>query len=405
MLFGEHSPDHLDLIKSDKTMADEDYYDILGVDKDASKDEIKKAYRKKAKKYHPDKNPDNPEEAREKFKRISEAYEVLADDEKRRRYDRYGKQGVKQEFTGGDFDWSDFSHREEVEDIFSEFFGGGRRRTGGFEDIFNSFFGGSRRNRRKKKRRGRDLQLSFEVDLKDIKEGTEKTVKINRKAQCEECGGSGSKTGGTKTCPKCGGAGEVKQAQRRGFQQIVRIAECDRCDGTGEIIENPCPHCNGSGVVEKTETITINVPAGAEDGTRLRIRGKGEAALRGGQPGDLYVTLRVRKDDRFERRGDDVLTKAKVSMTEAALGTSIEVPTLDGKAEVKVPPGTQPEDILRIPDKGLKKQRGSGYGNQLIQVEVKIPENLNDEQKKILERFKKIEKEKNKSWFDRIRGK
>jgi len=386
-------------------MNEEDYYDILGLDKDASKDEIKKAYRKKAKKYHPDKNPDNTEEAREKFKKISEAYEVLADDEKRRRYDRYGKQGVKQEFSGGDFDWSDFSHREEVEDIFSEFFGGGRRRTGGFEDIFNSFFGGSRRNRRKKKRRGRDLQLSFEVDLKDIKEGTEKTVKINRKAQCEECGGSGSSSGGTKTCPKCGGAGEIKQAQRRGFQQVVRITECDRCDGSGEIVENPCPHCNGSGVVEKTETITINVPPGAEDRTRLRIRGKGEAAPRGGQPGDLYVTLRVREDDRFERRGNDVLTKAKVSMTEAALGTSIEVPTLDGKAEVKVPPGTQPGDILRIPDKGLKKQRESGYGDQLIEVEVKIPEDLDDEQKKILERFGDIEKEKNKSWFDRIRGK
>jgi len=386
-------------------MNDEDYYDILDVDKDASKEDIKKAYRKKAKKYHPDKNPDNQEEAREKFKKISEAYEVLADDEKRQRYDRYGKQGVKQEFSRGGFDWSDFSHREEVEDIFSEFFGGERRRSTGFDDLFSEFFGGNRRSRRKRKKRGRDLQLSFEVDLKDIKDGTEKTVRINRKAQCEECDGSGSKSGGTKTCPKCGGAGEIKQAQRRGFQQIVRITECDRCDGLGEIVENPCPNCNGSGVLEKTETITINVPAGAKDGTRLRIRGKGEAAPRGGQPGNLYVTLRVRPDDRFERRGDDVLTKAKVSMTEAALGTTIEVPTLEGKAEIKVPSGTQPGDILRMRDKGLKRQRGSGYGDQLIEVKVKIPEDLDDEQRKILERFKNIEKEKNKSWFDRIRGK
>ncbi|MBS3781118.1 MAG: molecular chaperone DnaJ [Candidatus Thermoplasmatota archaeon] len=386
-------------------MAEEDYYEILGVDQDASKDEIKRAYRKKAKKYHPDKNPDNQEEAREKFKKISEAYEVLADDEKRKRYDRYGKQGVKQEFGNGGFDMSDFSHRDDVQDIFSDLFGGGGRRSGGFEDLFSEFFGGSRRSRRKKKKRGRDLQLSFEVDLEDVREGTEKTVKINRKAQCEECGGSGSRSGGTKTCPKCGGAGEVKQAQRRGFQQIVRITECDRCDGTGEIVENPCPECNGSGVVDKTETITINVPPGAEDGTRLRIRGKGEAAPRGGQPGDLYVTLRVRGDDRFERRGYDILTKAKVSMTEAALGTTIKVPTLEGKAEVKVPLGTQPGDKLRMPDKGLKKQKGSGYGDQLIEVEVKIPEDLNDEQRKILERFENIEKEKNKSWFDRIRGK
>ncbi len=386
-------------------MAEEDYYEVLGVDKDASKDEIKRAYRKKAKKYHPDKNPDNQEEAREKFKKISEAYEVLADDEKRQRYDRYGKRGVKQEFSGGDFDWSDFSHREDVEDIFSEFFGGGRRRSGGFEDLFSNFFSGSRRSRRKEKKRGRDLQLSFEVDLSDIKEGTEKTVKINRKGQCEKCGGSGSKSGGSKTCPKCGGAGEIKQAQRRGFQQVVRITNCDRCDGIGEIVEDPCPKCNGSGVVERTETITINVPAGAEDGTRLRIRGKGEAAPRGGQTGDLYVTLRVRDDDRFERKGDDVLTKANVSMTEAALGTKIGIPTLGGKAEVKVPPGTQPGDILRIPDKGLKKRRGSGYGDQLIEIDVKIPEDLNEEQKKILDRFENIEKEKNKSWFDRIRGK
>jgi len=404
-LFGGHSPDRLDLTESEKNMADEDYYDILGVDKDASKEEIKKAYRKKAKKYHPDKNPENTDEAREKFKKISEAYEVLADDEKRKRYDRYGKQGVKQEFSGGGFDWSDFSHRDEVEDIFSDLFGGGRRRSSGFEDLFSEFFGGTRRSRRPRKRRGRDLQLSFEVDLEDIKDGTEKTVKINRKAKCEECNGSGSQSGGTKTCPKCGGAGEVKQAQRRGFQQVVRITECDRCDGVGEIVEDPCPECSGSGIVEKTETITINVPPGAKDGTRLRVKGKGEAAPRGGQSGDLYVTLRVREDDRFERRGDDVLTEANISMTEAALGTTIKVPTLEGRAEVKVPPGTQPEDKLRIPDKGLKKQRGSGYGNQLIRVNVKIPEDLTDEQKKMLERFENIEKDKNKSWFDRIRGK
>ncbi len=386
-------------------MTDEDYYDILGVDRDASQDEIKKAYRKKAKKYHPDKNPENADEAREKFKKISEAYEVLADEEKRKRYDRYGKQGVKQEFSGGDFDWSDFSHRGDVEDLFSDLFGGGKRGGQGVEDLFSSFFGGRRRSGRKKQNRGKDLRMRFEVDLKDVKDGTEKTVKLSRKAKCEECGGSGSKTGGTKTCPKCGGAGEVKQAQRRGFQQFVRISECDRCDGMGEIVENPCPNCGGNGVVEKTETITINVPPGAKDGTKLRIRGKGEAAPRGGKPGDLYVTLRVRSSEGFERKGDDVLTEADVSMTEAALGTKIKVPTLEGKAEIEVPPGTQPGDILRIPDKGLKRQRGSGYGNQLVKIDVKVPEDLTDTQKEILEDFEEMEKEKNKSWFDKIRGK
>ena len=394
--------------RSDGAMSvtDEDYYDILDVDRDASKDEIKKAYRKKAKKYHPDKNPDNAEEAREKFKKISEAYEVLADDEKRKRYDRYGKQGVKQQFSGGDFDWSDFSHQEDVEDIFSEFFGGRRGGRGGFEDLFSSFFGGTRRNRRSsKKKRGRDLQIRVDVDLNDVRDGTEKTVRLNRKAQCGKCGGSGSESGGTKTCPKCGGAGEVKQAQRRGFQQIVSITECDRCDGMGDIVETPCPKCNGTGVVDKTETITIDIPPGAKDGTKMRVRGKGEAAPRGGRSGDLYVVLKIRPDDRFERKGDDVLTKAKVTMTEAALGTEIEVPTLEGKAEVKIPPGTQHGDILRIPDKGLRRRRGNDYGDQLVEVEVKVPEDLTDEQKDLLKKFGDIEQEKNKSWFDRIRGK
>ncbi|MFW5946301.1 MAG: molecular chaperone DnaJ [Candidatus Natronoplasma sp.] len=386
-------------------VTDEDYYDILDVDKDASQEDIKKAYRKKAKKYHPDKNPENTDEAREKFKKISEAYEVLADEEKRKRYDRYGKQGVKQEFSGGNFDMSDFSHREDVEDIFSDLFGGRRGGRGGFEDLFSSFFGGSRRSRGRKKNRGRDLQIRFEVDLEDIRDGTEKTVKLNRQAQCEECGGTGSRTGGTKTCPKCGGSGEVKRAQRRGFQQVVRITECDQCDGTGEIVEDPCPQCNGRGVVDKTETITIDVPPGARDGTKLRVRGKGEAAPRGGQPGDLYAVLRIRPDDRFERKGADVVTNAEISMTEAALGTAIQVPTLNGKAEVKVPSGTQPGDILRIPDKGLRRQRGSGYGDQLVEIDVKVPEDLNSEQEELLEKFKELEKEKNKSWFDRIRGK
>ncbi len=388
------------------SVTDEDYYDILDVDRDASKDEIKKAYRKKAKKYHPDKNPDNAEEAREKFKKISEAYEVLADDEKRKRYDRYGKQGVKQQFSGGDFDWSDFSHQEDVEDIFSEFFGGRRGGRGGFEDLFSSFFGGTRRNRRSsKKKRGRDLQIRVDVDLNDVRDGTEKTVRLNRKAQCGKSGGSGSESGGTKTCPKCGGAGEVKQAQRRGFQQIVSITECDRCDGMGDIVETPCPKCNGTGVVDKTETITIDIPPGAKDGTKMRVRGKGEAAPRGGRSGDLYVVLKIRPDDRFERKGDDVLTKAKVTMTEAALGTEIEVPTLEGKAEIKIPPGTQHGDILRIPDKGLRRRRGNDYGDQLVEVEVKVPEDLTDEQKDLLKKFGDIEQEKNKSWFDRIRGK
>ncbi len=391
-------------------MNGEDYYDILGVDRDASKDEIKKAYRKKAKKYHPDKNPDNTEEAREKFRKISEAYEVLADDEKRKRYDQYGKRGVEQQFGQGGFDWSDFSHREDVEDVFSDLFGGSRRgggRGGGFEDLFSELFGGGRRGggRNRRKKRGNDLKMSFKVNLNDVREGTEKTVKLTRKARCEECGGSGSKTGGKKTCPKCDGRGEVKQAQRRGFQQLVTIQQCDRCEGTGEIVENPCSKCGGSGRVKKRETITIDIPPGAKNGSKLRVEGKGEAGLRGTPPGDLYIILRVEDEEGFERRGDDVITEATIGMTEAALGTKVKINTLEGDVNMKVPKGTQPGDILRIPDRGLKRRRGGGYGDQLVRMDVKIPENLTKKQKEILKEFKSIEKEKNKSWFDKIRGK
>nr|AGF93037.1 chaperone DnaJ [uncultured organism] len=383
----------------------EDYYDILGVSKDASKDEIKKAYRKKAKKYHPDRNPDDAEKAREKFKKISEAYEVLADDEKRQRYDRYGKQGVEQDFGSGGFQWSDFSHRDDVEDLFSDLFGG-RSRGGGFEDLFSEFFGGRRASRRQKQqRRGSNLKMTLEVSLKDIREGKEKNFKLNRQTQCDECGGSGSKSGGTKTCPNCGGSGEVKQVQRRGIQQLITVSQCSECDGTGQIVENPCPKCNGSGVLNKREKISIEVPPGAQDGTRLRVRGKGDAGKRGAPPGDLYIILRVKPHDKFKRSRNNLIMETEVTMTEAALGTKIKVPTLEDKVEVKVPEGTQPGDQLRLSGKGLPRPNRRGYGDLIIKINVVIPEELNKEQKQLLEDFAGIEKEKNKSWFDKIRGK
>ena len=383
----------------------EDYYDVLGVSKDASKDEIKKAYRKKAKKYHPDRNPENADEAREKFKKISEAYEVLADEEKRKRYDRYGKQGVEQDFGSGGFQWSDFSHRDEVEDLFSDLFGG-RSRGGGFEDLFSEFFGGRRSSRRKRQqRRGSDLRMTLEVSLKDIRDGREKKFKLNRQTQCDECGGSGSKSGGTKTCPKCGGSGEVRQVQRRGIQQLITVSECSRCNGMGEIVENPCDKCGGSGVLDKRETISIKVPPGTQDGTRLRVRGKGDAGKRGAPPGDLYIIMRVKPHDTFERVGNNIKMETEVTMTEAALGTKIKVPTLEDKVEVKVPEGTQPGDQLRLSGKGLPRPNGRGYGDLIIKIKVVIPEKLTKEQKQLLQDFAGIESDKNKSWFDKIRGK
>ncbi len=387
-------------------MAGKDYYDILGVDKDASEDEIKKAYRKKAKKYHPDKNPDNPDEAREKFKEISEAYEVLADDKKRKRYDQYGKAGVEKDFGSGGFQWSDFSHRDDVEDIFSEFFGG--RGRGGIEDIFSSFFGGrsSSRRGRRKKRRGKDLQITFEVDLEDIKEGTEKTIKINRNGRCDECGGGGSKSGGTKTCPKCEGRGEVKNVQRRGIQQLIQVQTCPKCQGSGEIVEDPCPKCNGSGLMEREETMTIKVPPGAENGSRLRVRGKGDAGKRGAPAGDLYVQLRIKPHEIFERRGSDLYMKLPIKMTTAALGDKVEVPTLEDMETLKIPPGTQSGETFRLSDEGLPKMNSNRIGDIIVEVKVKTPKNLTKKQKELLREFSRIEgdaKEK-KSFFDKIRG-
>ncbi|MGM0404799.1 MAG: molecular chaperone DnaJ [Thermoplasmatota archaeon] len=379
-----------------------DYYDTLGVDKDASKDEIKKAYRKKAKMYHPDKNPDNPDEAREKFKEISEAYEVLADEDKRERYDRYGEAGVKDQFSQGDFTWQDFSHRDDLEDIFSDFFGG--RRSSGFEDIFSDFFGRRRSTGRARQRRGSDLRATVEVTLEDIHDGTEKTIKLNRKAPCDACDGTGSTSGGTKRCPECDGRGEVRQVQRRGIQQLITVTSCSKCGGTGEIVENPCDKCDGKGRVQKRETINIKVPPGAEDGSRLRVPGKGDAGPRGATPGDLYILIRVKPHEIFQKRGPHLFMDVPISMTQAALGDEIKVPTLKGNVKLNIPPGTQHGTNLRLGGKGLPTRHDT-QGDQIVKVKVKIPEKLNQEQKDLLKEFEKIEKKKEKGLFDKIKDK
>ncbi|MFW6040865.1 MAG: molecular chaperone DnaJ [Thermoplasmatota archaeon] len=377
-----------------------DYYDILGVDKDASKEEIKKAYRKKAKKYHPDKNPDNPDEAREKFKKISEAYEVLADDDKRRKYDRYGEAGVKDQFGEGGFTWQDFSHREDVEDIFSDFFG-----RSGFDDFFSDFFGRRRSSTRRRPRQGSDLKATVEVDLEDVYTGTEKTIKLNRKVQCEACNGTGSRTGERKICTQCEGQGEVRKVQRRGIQQLITVTQCPRCNGTGEIVEDPCQECGGGGVINKKETITVKVPPGARDGTRLRVRGKGDAGERGARSGDLYLELRVRPHKKFTRKGDDLHIKLPISMIQATLGDKIKVPTLEGNVKIDIPPGTQPGRKFRLSGKGLPNGRG-GYGDLIVEVGVKIPKDLNKDQRELLKRFGDMEnKKEEKSWFDKVKGK
>ncbi len=372
-----------------------DYYEILGVDRDAGKDEIKKAYRKKAKKFHPDRNPDKADWAREKFKEISEAYEVLADEDKKRNYDRYGEAGVRDQYFGDQgFTWNDFSHREDVNDIFSEFFGG---RGGGVEDLFSDLFG-SRRRGRQQVQRGNDLRITVEVELKDIYKGTEKTIRIHRKKSCDTCGGSGSKDGSANTCSKCGGSGKVRNVQRQGFQQFIRVSACPECSGRGQIMTNPCPDCDGGGVVDAMETLTVNIPAGAEDGARLKVRGKGDAGERGAPSGDLYIYLSVKPHDKFVRKRDDIYSELEISMAQAALGDSITIDTIGGKAKMKIPPGTQPGQHFRLRGKGLPNLRG-GTGDHIVIADVNIPKKLTKEQQELLKQFRQIEKKEKKGWF------
>ncbi len=377
----------------------EDYYQRLGIDRDASKSEIKSAYRKKAKKYHPDKNPDDPETARTKFKEISEAYEVLMDDNKKRQYDMYGEEGVKdQYFGGGGFTWNDFTHRDDVEDLFSDFFGGG---TGG---LFGDLFGRRRGTSRRRVRKGNDLRITLEVSLEDIKKGTEKTVRLHHKVQCEECGGSGSKDGERITCPQCQGAGEIRDVTRQGFQHLIRVSACPKCGGTGEFVKNPCPKCGGDGLKEKTETLTIKVPPGADNGTVLRAPGKGDAASGGGRSGDLYIYISVKPHKIFSRKGSHILLEQKISMTQAVLGDTIRIPTLEGKVDMKIKPGTQPGQEYRLKGKGLPAGRGYS-GDQIVRMDVSILKEMNSKQRELMKEFAEIEEEKKKGWYDRIRGK
>lgn len=358
-----------------------DYYDILGVDKNASGDEIKKAYRKLAMKYHPDKvSSDKKEEAEEKFKEISEAYGVLSDEEKRRRYDQFGHAGIDSQYTSEDIyrgaDFSDiFKDLGFGGSIFDEIFGGG----GGFETVF----GGGPKTQRKRYR-GADLKYNLSINFEEAVFGTEKEVNIPRKEQCPNCNGEGSAPGSSKqTCPKCKGQGRINMS--RGFMNIA--STCNRCGGSGKIISVPCSRCHGSGRTKINRKINITIPAGVNNGSHLRVRGEGEAGIRGGRRGDLYVVLNVKEHPIFDRKRADIYCDVPVSFPEAALGTEIEVPTLNGKAKMKVPPGTQSGKLFRLKGKGVQKVNSYGKGDQYVKVIVETPTNLNSEQKEKLKNF------------------
>lgn len=367
-------------------MAKRDYYEVLEVDKNASEKEIKKAYRKLAKKYHPDMNKDDSKATTEKFKEVSEAYEVLADADKKARYDRFGHAGVESTFGTGGFTWSDFTHFRDIEDIFSrdiftDLFG---IRFGG--DIFGDLFG-DRTRRRPSVRRGRDIRYDLELTLEEAASGSKKRLKIPHMAQCEPCSGTGAEGGKTSACSTCNGAGQIQDVRRNGFSQFVTISTCPKCRGRGQLAENVCQECRGSGAVHKTSTLEIDVPKGAFDGLRLKIPGKGEAGEQGGPPGSLYIFVHTRPHDIFERRGSDLILELPISFAQAALGDKVEVPTLDGKARLTIPPGTQTNTIFKIRRKGLPDIDGFLRGDELVKVVVVTPEKMSSEQRKVMKEF------------------
>lgn len=349
-----------------------DYYELLGVSRNASEDELKKAYRKAAMRCHPDRNPGD-KTAEEKFKELSEAYQILADPEKRAQYDRYGHAAFEQNggasFSGG-FDFSG-----NFEDIFG--------------DIFGDFFGGGAgRGGRRRARRGEDLSYNMEISFEEAAFGTEKTISVPRSAVCDTCQGKGAKPGtSAKMCSACRGSGQVRFQQ--GFFTIART--CNQCGGQGSVITVPCPTCHGTGAVRKTLTIQVKIPAGVDTGARLKLRGEGEAAPAGGAPGDLYVLLRVREHPLFSRQNNEVICEIPLSFPQAALGVELEVPTLEGKLKMKVPPGTQSGNVFRLRGKGIVDLRGGSRGDQLVRMVVETPRKLSARQRELLEEFARLD--------------
>ena len=353
--------------------AKRDYYEVLGVSKSATQDEIKKAYRKLAMKHHPDRNRDNPE-AIEKFKEATEAYEVLSSEEKRQVYDNYGFEGVN---NSGGPQWDPNSFRG-FEDIFGDF--------GSFGDIFGSFFGGGgrgRRSRRSGARNGRDLSIELAISFEDAAFGVEKKIELTRREVCSECKGSGAKKGtSAEVCPDCGGSGQVRRSQ--GFFSIS--TSCPRCHGNGQVISNPCSSCGGEGLERRKRKLSIKVPGGVVDGSHLKIGGEGEAGVKGGYNGDLYVVVRVKPHKFFERMDDDIVCIVPISFPQAALGCEIFVPTLDGKkAKLKIPAGTQPESVFRLRGQGVQHLGRSSRGDQLVKIDVVVPVKMSSKIKKVVE--------------------
>jgi molecular chaperone DnaJ len=365
-------------------MAKRDYYEVLGVNRDASDEDIKKSYRRLAMKHHPDRNPDNPK-AEEHFKEAKEAYEILSDAQKRAAYDQHGHAGVDASAAAGGAGFSNFS--DAFGDIFGDIFGGGRQRSNVF--------------------RGADLRYNLEVSLEEAARGTETRIRIPALEECETCHGTGAKPGTQpSTCPSCSGHGQVRMQQ--GFFSIQQT--CPRCHGTGKIIANPCSPCSGAGRVKKHKTLAVKIPPGVDEGDRIRLTGEGEAGVNGGPSGDLYVVIHIKAHTVFQRDHNDLHCEMPISFTTAALGGEIEIPTLDGSAKIKIPPETQTGKVFRLRGKGIKGVRSATHGDLMCHVMIETPVNLTSRQKELLHELESISTKdsgrhnpKAKSWMDKVR--
>lgn len=379
-------------------MADKrDYYEVLGVSKNASDDELKKAYRKVAKQYHPDLHPDD-KECEAKFKEANEAYEILSDKDKRARYDQFGFAGVDPNYgagQGGGFSGG-FGGFDDLGGIFESFFGGG--------------FGGGRRSNPNAPRRGNDIRASVVLDFMEACKGKKTTVRVNKLEKCTQCNGTGAaEAGSVKTCPDCRGAGTVNVSQRTAFGMMQSQQVCSRCRGKGKIIEKPCTKCGGQGNVRNAVSREIDIPAGVADGQILRVSGGGDAGTNGGPSGDLHIVITVRPDAIFERDGYDVWTEVPITFAQATLGAKLDIPTIEGKVEYEIPSGTQNGAVFTLKGKGIKRVNRSSHGDQYFKVSVEIPKNLTREQEKLLKEFDKSLERKNyakrESFFDKIKEK
>lgn len=386
-------------------MAKRDYYETLGVNRKATQEEVKKAYRKLALQYHPDRNPGN-KESEDKFKEAAEAYEVLGDPTKRQRFDQFGHEGIR---------GTDFRPFTDVNDIFSTFgdiFGSGG--MGG--SIFDEMLGGQGRQRRRTSSGtpGSDLKIRLKLTLEEIATGVEKKLKVKKWKTCETCKGSGAKSSSSKTtCPVCQGTGELRQVSRSVFGQFVNISTCHNCNGEGKIIKDRCPTCSGEGRVEGEGLIKVSVPAGVSEGNYIPLRGEGNVGQRGGQPGDIIVMIEEEQHSVFTRNGDDVVLDLLMSFPDAALGSEIEVPTLSGRARLKIEQGTQSGRVLRMRDRGIPHLNGYGRGDQLVRVNVWVPNSLNAEERKAVKSLADLENinpkegdksaNSDKSFFERMK--